>query len=148
MDKAILTLPNNHTPPKPNQAALTPRMRPRIALQRKVTHIPIKWLHSTDPVATRFLLLYSLRTIRSRAQRLHGVLGLSSSVDSSSSMGSSGSISISCDRTEPLLNILHTNIALKPTFQSSSPCPERFYFYSSLQQNRSRFPFSKYSHTR
>ena len=34
LDKAILTLPNNHTPPKPNQAASTPKMRPRIALQR------------------------------------------------------------------------------------------------------------------
>ena len=33
----ILALPNNHTPPKPDQQAPTPKARPRIALQRKVT---------------------------------------------------------------------------------------------------------------
>ena len=37
LDKAILTPPNNHTLTKPNQPAPTPRMRPRITLQRKVT---------------------------------------------------------------------------------------------------------------
>ena len=31
--------PSNHTPPKPNQAVPTPRMRPQIALQRKVIDI-------------------------------------------------------------------------------------------------------------